>query len=306
VTKKRDFLRIADLSADERKGLFARAHAVKASRKAGKVERTLEGRTLALIFEKHSTRTKLSFEAAAYQLGGSAISLSAETSQMSRGESIADTSRVVARYSDAIVVRTHADARLEEFARASTVPVINGLSDGGHPVQILTDLFTVEERLGEVKDKVIAWVGDGASNMALSWIEAAPLFGFQFHLCAPEGYRPSASVVEAAKGRVKLFDDPSAAVKGADVVTTDVWTSMGQEAETAKRKAAFAGYCVDVRLMSLAKPQAIVLHCLPAHRGEEITEEVMEGPQSAIFDEAENRMHVQKALIELMILGRFG
>ena len=243
--------------------------------------RTLEGRTLLLLFEKHSTRTRLSFEAAIGQLGGTAITLPMQDSQISRGESLADTGAVASRYVDAIMYRTFGDDRLRELARAATVPVINGLSDGGHPVQLLADLFTVHERLGDLAGKVVAWVGDGASNMALSWIEAARLFGFTLRISAPEGFRPRG---------FEVTPDPREAVRGADVVTTDVWISMGQEKEAAARRQAFSGFCVDERLM--------------AHRGEEISAGVIDGPRSAVLDEAENRMHAQKALLEALILRR--
>jgi ornithine carbamoyltransferase len=300
----RHFLTLSDLSFAEHRALFARAHALKAGRRAHQVERSLEGRTLVLVFEKASTRTRLSFEAAMFQLGGSAITLPYHESQLSRGEPLADTARVISGYADAIMVRTFGDERLAEFAKHSSVPVVNGLTDGGHPVQILADLFTIEERLGSFEGKTVAWIGDGASNMALSWIEAAGLFGFELRICAPEGFRPPEPAVASAQGRVKLFDDPGAAASGADVVTTDVWTSMGQEAESARRKEAFRGYCVDTALVACAEPTAIVLHCLPAHRGEEITEGVIDSAQSAIWQEAENRMHVQKALLETLILGQ--
>lgn len=296
------FLTLSDLTLGEHRALFARAAELKARRKKGLADATLAGRTLVLIFEKASTRTRLSFEAAISQLGGHPITLSAADSQLSRGESWADTARVVSGYADAVMIRTFADARLQEFARFSRVPVINGLTDGGHPVQLLADLFTVQERLGEVSGKRIAWVGDAASNMARSWVEAARIFDFELRICAPEGYRPRAEEVKAAGGRVQLFSSPAEAVAQADVVNTDVWTSMGQEQESAARRQAFAGYCVDAALMARAKPTAIVLHCLPAHRGEEIAADVLEGPQSAVWDEAENRMHAQKALLEKLIL----
>jgi ornithine carbamoyltransferase len=295
---KRDFLTLSDFTADEHAALFRRAHELKALRRRGEVVRTLEGRTLLLLFEKHSTRTRLSFEAAIAQLGGSAITPPTQESQISRGESLADTAAVASRYVDAIMFRTHADARLREVARHSSVPVINGLTDGGHPVQLLADLFTVEERFGSVRGRTVAWVGDGASNMALSWIEAARVFGFALRICAPEGFSPP-----RGKG-FELVSDANEAVRGADVVTTDVWISMGQEKEAAERRRAFAAYRVDEALLARAKPGAIVLHCLPAHRGEEITAEVIDGPQSAVLDEAENRLHVQKALLEKLILGR--
>jgi ornithine carbamoyltransferase len=298
----RHFLRLSDLSLEEHQQLFSRASELKQRWHARTVENTLAGRTLVLVFEKASTRTRLSFEAAMCQLGGYAITLPYSESQLSRGEPLSDTARVTSRYSDAIMVRTFGDERLAEFARHATVPVINGLTDGGHPVQLLADLMTVQERLGQIRGNAVAWVGDGASNMARSWAEAARIFDFELRIAAPEGYRLPQGDLEAAKGRVKHVNSPEDAAKDADVVTTDVWTSMGQEAELARRKAAFASYCVDMRLLARAKPTAIVLHCLPAHRGEEITAEVMDSPQSAIFDEAENRLHVQKALLEKLIL----
>ena len=297
---KRDFLRLTDLTIEEHRRLFRRAHELKALRKGGQPVRTLEGRSLLLLFEKHSTRTRLSFEAAIGQLGGSAITLPMQDSQLSRGETLADTARVSSRYVDAIVFRTFADARLAELAGAATVPVINGLSDGGHPVQILADLFTVEEKLGKVAGRTLAFIGDCASNMALSFCEAAPLFGFHLRLAAPEGYRPPDDQLRGAF----LTDSPVEAAKGADVVITDVWISMGQEKEAAARRLAFRGFYVDDALLAHAHSHAIVLHCLPAHRGEEISAEVIDGPRSAVLDEAENRMHVQKALLEHLILGK--
>jgi ornithine carbamoyltransferase len=286
---KRDFLRLGDLSVEEHRALFRRARELKANRR----QRTLEGRSLLLLFEKASTRTRISFEAAIGQLGGHAVTLPMQDSQIARGETLEDTARVASRYVDAIMFRTHGDDRLRAFARAATVPVINGLSDGGHPVQVLADLFTVEERLGTVEGKTIAFVGDGASNMALSFFEAAPVFGFTLRLAAPQGYRPAGARVYT----------PAEAVQAADAVATDVWISMGQEKEAAARRQAFAGYMLDEKLMSRASPHAIVLHCLPAHRGEEISAGVLDGPQSAVLDEAENRLHVQKALLEFLILG---
>jgi ornithine carbamoyltransferase len=299
----RHFLRLSDLSAAEHRALFDRAHALKAARQAHQPVKTLDGRTLVLVFEKASTRTRLSFEAAMFQLGGSAVTLPYSESQLSRGEPLADTARVISGYADAVMVRTFGDDRLAEFARHAGVPVINGLTDGGHPVQLLADLFTVEERLGGVKGKTVAWVGDGASNMTRSWMEAAALFDFTLRIAAPEDFRPPAADLAASGGHATWVTDPREAVRGAEVVTTDVWTSMGQEAEGARRREAFQGFCVDGAMVRLARPEAIVLHCLPAHRGEEITAEVIDSPQSAIWQEAENRMHVQKALLEKLILG---
>jgi len=301
--KKRDFLKLMDLSLAEHGQLYARAVQLKAERRAGRVHTTLAGKTLACVFEKASTRTRLSFEAAMVQLGGHAIILQAGDSQMARGEPIEDTARVTSSYVDGIMFRTFGDERLAAFAASSRVPVINGLSDGGHPVQLLADLMTVQERLGALKGKTVAWVGDGSSNMALSWVEAASLFGFALRIAAPEGYRPPAALLGATAGVVELTDSPAAAVQGADVVTTDVWTSMGQESGAAARKAAFQGFSLDVPLLERAAPHAIVLHCLPAHRGEEISAELVDHPRSAIFEEAENRLHAQKALLELLLAG---
>jgi ornithine carbamoyltransferase len=295
---KKDFLQLSDLSPDEHRAIFRRAHGLKTKRRLHEVVHTLAGRSLLMLFEKASTRTRISFEAAIGQLGGNAITLPMQDSQIARGETLEDTARVASRYVDAIMFRTHGDQRLRAFAQAATVPVINGLSDAGHPVQILADLFTVEEKLGGVERKILAFIGDCASNMALSFCEAAPLFGFQLHLAAPEGYLPPAHLLRGAK----TTDDPAEAVRGADVVITDVWISMGQEKEAAARKAALGRYIVDERLMKHARPTAIVLHCLPAHRGEEISAAVLDGPQSAVLEEAENRLHVQKALLEHLIL----
>jgi ornithine carbamoyltransferase len=293
--KKRDFLKLADLSHAEHKALRARARELKGLRQKRALVKTLEGRTLGLVFEKASTRTRVSFEAAMCQLGGSALSLPMAESQIKRGETIEDTARVLSRYVDGLVFRTFGDARLQAFAEAASVPVINGLSEGAHPVQLLADLMTVEERFGSLEGRRAAFVGDGASNMALSWIEAANLFQFPLTVVAPKGYQPPASL------GARVTDDAKAGVLDADVVVTDVWMSMGQEDEAAKRQAAFAGFQLDETLLQRASPKAIVLHCLPAHRGEEISAGVLEGPQSVVFDEAENRLHAQKALLEILI-----
>ncbi len=298
----RHFLRLNDLRPEELGRLFERAADLKRRRRAHTVETTLAGRTLVLLMEKASTRTRLSFAAAIGQLGGHAVELSAASSQLARGEALPDTARVVSGYADAVVFRTSADSRLNEYAQASSIPVINGLSDGGHPVQVLADLFTVEEALGSVRGRTLAFLGDCASNMALSFLEAAPLFDFALRLSAPRGYLPPPEAVKAAGRHVTLLPSPEEAVQGAEVVSTDVWTSMGQEAEAQERRAALQGYTLDEALLRRAAPGAIVLHCLPAHRGEEITDAVMQGPQSRIWDEAENRMHVQKALLEKLIL----
>jgi ornithine carbamoyltransferase len=290
---KRDFLKLGDLNHDDLGALFHRTEVLKQARAERRVVQTLSGRTLVMIFEKSSTRTRLSFEAAMCQLGGHAINLPVMDSQLGRGESLADTARVVSGYADAIMFRTFSDERIVELAKHASVPVINGLTDGGHPVQLLADLFTMLERFKKLEGLKVAFVGDGSSNMAASWVEAAGLFRFELRVAAPEGYRP--------KVGVRAFS-PKEAVLGADVVATDVWTSMGQEKEKEARLKAFSGYCVDHALLSHAAAHAIVLHCLPAHRGEEISHEVIEGPQSVVWDEAENRMHVQKALLERLIL----
>jgi len=300
---KRDFLTLADMTEAEYRSLFDRARELKESRKRREVVTTLAGRHLVLIFEKSSTRTHLSFEAAMYQLGGTVTTITSSGSQIARGETLEDTGRVISGYADGIMFRTFGDDRLNTLAKAATVPVINGLSEGGHPVQILADLFTVEERLGSVAGKTLAFLGDCASNMGRSFVEATRFFGFDLRLGCPEGYRPADALLAEAGGRVKVLTSPAEAVQGADVVVTDVWTSMGQEEESAKRMKDLAGYQLDEALLAKAKPGAIVLHCLPAHRGEEISAGVIDGPQSAVWDEAENRMHVQKALLEKLILG---
>jgi ornithine carbamoyltransferase len=299
----RHFLGMTDLDRGEIRRLFARAAQLKRRRHEGHLEDSLAGKTVVLLMEKASTRTRLSFFAAAFQLGGHAIELSAGTSQLARGEPLSDTARVVSSYADAVVMRTTGDDRLQEFVRWSSVPVINGLTDGGHPVQVLTDLFTVEEAIGAVAGRRIAFVGDGGGNMARSFLEAAPLLDFTLQLGSPPGFRPPAAEAQAAGRHLVMTGDPRQAVSGAEVVVTDVWTSMGQEGEAAARLKAFQGFTVDTSLLAAARPGAVVLHCLPAHRGEEISAEVLEGPQSRVFEEAENRMHVQKALLEHVILG---
>ncbi len=298
---KRDFLTLSDLSSDEHQALFHRARVLKDARRQRRVVTTMAGRTLVMIFEKASTRTRLSFEAAMTQLGGAAIDLSAANSQMARGEPLADTARVTGRYCDVVMMRTFGDERLKEFAAHCDAPVINGLTDGGHPVQILADLFTIEEHLGSVAGKTLAFVGDTASNMGRSFSEGAKLFGYTLKLASPKGYHPAADVLKGTEGRVLLTHDVREAVSGADVVITDVWTSMGQEAESKQRLADLAGYQVDGAIMKLASSDAIFLHCLPAHRGEEVSGDVIDGPQSAVWDEAENRLHVQKALLETLV-----
>jgi ornithine carbamoyltransferase len=292
---KRDFLAIPDFTAAELLDLLEVAAAMKAGRNT---ERPLTGKTLGMIFAKSSTRTRVSFEVGARQLGGDALFLSSRDIQLGRGEPIRDTARVLSRYIDGIMIRTFAQADVEELAKFASVPVINGLTDLRHPCQILADLLTMQESLGAIEGKVVAWIGDG-NNMANSWLEAAAILGFEMRIACPEGYEPDREIYAAAsaKTRIVMTEDPDEAVAGAHVVTTDVWASMGQEEEQAQRAIAFTGYCVDAELMTRADASAIVLHCLPAHRGEEITEDVFEGPQSRVWDEAENRLHVQKALL---------
>jgi ornithine carbamoyltransferase len=295
----RHFLTLSDLTREEITWVLSRGRGLKNARSVATRIETLRGKTLGLVFEKPSTRTRVSFEAGMAQLGGHAMVLPQSESQMSRGEPLKDTARVLSGYLDAIVMRTHSHERVTEMARYSRVPVINGLTESAHPCQLLADLMTVIERFSTLEGRVVAFVGDGATNMALSWMEAASIFGFELRVAAPAAYQAKSPEL---RGRVLVTTDPKEAVKGAHVVNTDVWTSMGQESEAQKRRDAFSGFIVDEALMKHAHPEAIVLHCLPAHRGEEISEGVLEGPQSAVWQQAENRMHAQKALLELLLL----
>ena len=297
----RDFLAVPDLSRAELDALFALAERM---RRGEYMARPLAGKTLAMIFMKSSTRTRVSFEVGTYQLGGHALFLSPRDVQLGRGEPIADTARVLSRYCDGIMIRTFSHAEVEELARAADVPVINGLTDLLHPCQILADVLTVRQHLGTYEGKRVAWIGDG-NNMANSWINAAWRLGFELTLACPEGYDPDAAILARAQreARVTVVRDPREAVEGAHVVNTDVWASMGQEEEQAKRERAFAGYQVDASLMGRAARDAIFLHCLPAHRGEEVAAEVIDGPQSRVWDEAENRLHVQKAIMAALLGG---
>jgi len=265
-------------------------------------ETPLAGKSLAMIFTKSSTRTRVSFEVGTYQLGGQALFLSSRDIQIGRGEPIADTARVLSRYVHGIMIRTFAHSDVEELARCASIPVINGLTDLTHPCQVLADLCTVQESLGTWEGKRVAWVGDG-NNMANSWLEAAAVLGFELRLACPEGFEPDRARFERAQAvtKVMMTEVPEEAVEGADVVNTDVWASMGQEEEAEARRNAFRGYTVDAELMGLANPKAIFLHCLPAHRGEEVTADVIEGSQSRVWDEAENRLHVQKALLATLM-----
>jgi ornithine carbamoyltransferase len=313
VMSKRDFLALTDLTLPEARDILALARIVKDERTRDPARRTalLAGRSIAIVLEKASTRTRVSFEVGVSQLGGYPVVLGLEGSQLGRGEPIRDTARVLAGYCDAIAYRTSSPTRLQQMATAS-VPVINALSDDGHPVQVLCDVFTIEESFAKsgkgprAIDKMkIAFVGDGSSNMARSWIEAAKLFGFQFALATPPEYMPPADELARAESFVTVHHDPIAAVTGADVVNTDVWTSMGQEAENAHRQEAFAGWTVDAEMLVHGPAHSIVLHCLPAHRGEEIDDETIEGHRSRVWDQAENRLHVQKALL-VWLLGLSG
>ncbi len=301
---KKDLLSILDFSAEEVLSLIERAGTLKKLHQDGIPHHPLSGKTLGLLFEKSSTRTRVSFEVGAYQLGGSSIFLSPRDTQIGRGEPIADSARVLSRYLDGIVVRTFSQEVLEEFARYSTIPVINGLSDLLHPCQVLADLFTIREKKGFIDGLKVAWIGDG-NNMANSWIIAASKLGFELVLATPPGHRPNESImsmtVKEDDLRIRVVKDPEEAAEGADVINTDVWASMGQEDEYASRKKTFARYQVNEELMKLAKDDAIVMHCLPAHRGEEITDGVIEGEQSLVFDQAENRLHLQKAILEKLM-----
>ena len=300
----RHFLALHDYTKNELDAMLALAAELKGKQRAGIPHRLLDGKTVALIFEKASTRTRVSFEVGVFQLGGHGLFMSSGTSQMGRGEPIKDSARVMSRYCDGVMIRTFGQEIVDEFARFSDVPVINGLTDLYHPCQIMADLQTVVEHKRTYEGLTFAWIGDG-NNMANTWIEAAAIFGFRLRLACPAGYEPDSKVMAWAQakapGLVSLTTDPMTAVTGADVVNTDVWASMGQEAEQKERELAFAGYCLDDALLALAKPDCVVLHCLPAHRGEEISDSVIEGKNSVVWDEAENRLHIQKAIMATLI-----
>jgi ornithine carbamoyltransferase len=301
---KKDFLTLSQFSKAELDAIFALAKELKQKQKTGVEHHLLKGKTLAMIFEKSSTRTRISFEVGMYQLGGHPLFISGKDSQMGRGEPVKDTARVIARYCDGVMIRTFAQETVEEFARYAAVPVINGLTDLHHPCQIMADLFTVVEQKGGYQGLKFAWIGDG-NNMANSWIEAAAVFGFDLTLACPIGYDPDPKVLEWARTRtvsqIVVTRDPKLAAMDADVLSTDVWASMGQEEEQKIREKAFAGFQLNEELLDLAKGNAMVLHCLPAHRGEEISDDVIEGPHSAVWDEAENRLHVQKAIMATLM-----
>ena len=303
MSRPRGFLTLADIPVSEWPRVWDRVRALETDRLAT----TFAGKTIALVFEKPSTRTKVSFEVAAYELGGNSVVLQTEGSQMGRGEPVEDTARVLASYCHAIMVRTFGQERVAAFARASSVPVINGLSDQHHPCQVATDLYTVREHFGRIDGLRYAWIGDG-NNMAQSWLEAAGMFGLDLALACPDGYAPDPDIVKSArdaqaalgKGSITLTTSPQEAAAGAHVLNTDVWVSMGQKDETARRQA-FKGYCIDPALLVIAASDAIVLHCLPAHRGEEITGDVLDGPKSLAWKQAENRLHVAKGILEYVM-----
>ena len=299
----RHFLRFRDFSAAEIEHLFKRTRVIKERFKNYVAYQPLVDRMLAMVFEKTSTRTRVSFEAGIHQLGGSSIVLNTSETQLNRGEPIEDVARVISRMVDIVMIRTFEHGIIERFASQSRVPVINGLTNEHHPCQLLADVYTYHEHRGAIGGRTVAWIGDG-NNMCNSWIEAAVLLGFDLRVATPKHYAPAPAFVEHGGSRVKLFNDPREAARGADLVTTDVWTSMGFEAENAARLKAFAGFMVDAAMMREAKPDALFMHCLPAHRGEEVAAEVVDGPQSVVWDEAENRLHVQKALMEYLLLGK--
>ena len=298
---KRDFLAVSDFSPAE---LGEAVDLASRMKHGGYRERPLAGKTFAMIFGQSSTRTRVSFEVGVYQLGGHALFLSSRELQLGRGEPSRDTARVLSRYVDGIMIRTYAHTEVEEFARYASVPVINGLSDRLHPCQVLADLLTIKEEFGGWSGTTVAWVGDG-NNVANSWLDAAGALGFELRLACPEGYEPNRAIFErnAARTRITITELPEEAVSGAQVVCTDVWASMGHEGESESRRQAFMGYGVDEKLMALADARAIFLHCLPAHRGEEVTDGVLEGPQSRVWAEAENRLHIQKALMAILMSG---
>ena len=298
----RHFLTLTDFTPVELYAVIGRAIQLKGMWKRGERHEPLHLRTLAMIFEKSSTRTRVSFEAGMTQLGGHSMFLSPNDTQLGRGEPIEDSAKVISRMVDVVMIRTFEQEKVELFAANSRVPVINALTDKFHPCQLLADMMTWMEQRGLPNGKTVAWVGDG-NNMCHSWMNAAQLFGFHLNVACPEGYDPDADVVAATAGSVTFFRDPTEAVKGAEVVVTDTWASMGQEAEKKIREKAFAGYQVTTDMMQLATQDALFMHCLPAYRGLEVSAEVMDGPQSVVWDEAENRLHAQKALLEVLVCG---
>jgi ornithine carbamoyltransferase len=297
------YLHFADFTREETEYLFSRAATIKAKFKAYQPHHVLADRTLAMLFEKNSTRTRLSFEAGMHQLGGSAIYLNTKDTQLGRGEPVEDAAQVISRMVDIVMIRTFEQTIIERFAANSRVPVINGLTNEYHPCQILADVMTFIEHRGSIAGKVVAWVGD-ANNMCYTWLQAAKLLNFTLHVSTPPGYMLDHELIgDVSQKELKIFADPLEAARGSHLVTTDVWTSMGFEAENDARMKAFADWSVDAEMMANAAQSALFMHCLPAHRGEEVSAEVIDGPQSVVWDEAENRLHVQKALMEYLLLG---
>ncbi len=301
---KKDLLSIYDLETADFENIWKNAARLKKLLKQGKEHASLKGKTLGMIFDKSSTRTRISFEVGMYQLGGIALFLNSRDTQIGRGETIADSAHMMSRYLNGIMIRTFTQDSVEEFARYAIIPVINGLTDLFHPCQILSDLFTIKEKKGSYEKLKIAYIGDG-NNIANSWIEAAARLPIQLALACPKGYEPNKEIMticerQASEG-ITLYSDPLDAARNADVLYTDVWTSMGQEAEDTEKKKIFKNYSINTKLLAEAKNDAIVMHCLPAHRGEEITADVIDGPHSVVIDQAENRLHVQKAILEILL-----
>jgi len=298
------FLTLQDLTVDDAQYIIQRARALKNMRQEARPHASLAGKTLGMIFDKASTRTRVSFEVGMFQLGGHALFLHSSATQLGRGEPVEDSARVLSRMLDVVCIRTFAHATIERFAAASSVPVINALSDWAHPTQILADIQTYEEHRGSIKGRTIAWIGDG-NNMAHSWINAAALYGFKLCIASPKHYDVDASLLAQARAKgavIECFRSPQEAAKKADLITTDVWASMGQESEQGQRERAFAAFQVDDAVMACAHSDALFMHCLPAHRGEEVSASVIDGAQSVVWDEAENRLHIQKALLEWVLL----
>jgi ornithine carbamoyltransferase len=301
--KPRHFLTLPDLTPAELKRVLARAMEMKAMLKRGERHIPLSGKTMGMIFEKSSTRTRVSFQVGMAQLGGTSLFLSPRDTHLDRGEPVEDTARVMSRMVDIVVIRANSHAMVERFAAHSQVPVVNALTDLDHPCQLLADIQTWIEKRGDIAGKKVAWIGDG-NNVCHSWISAARLLGFRLDIATPKGYEPKAEIVAASGDRITLYHDPKQAARGADIVVTDTWASMGQEHEKAERIKAFAGFMVDGALMKLANKDAVFMHCLPAYRGMEVAAEVIDGPQSVVWDEAENRLHAQKALLEFLLAGK--
>jgi ornithine carbamoyltransferase len=298
--KLRHFITLNDLSADELRSVIFRAIELKKMRAQNTIHEPLKNKVLAMIFEKSSTRTRISFEAGMAQFGGSALFLSPRDTQLGRGEPIEDSARVISRMVDGVMLRTNKHDTVVNFAKYSSVPIINGLTDRFHPCQLLADLQTWFEKRGDIKGRHVCWIGDG-NNMCQSYMNAAKLLDFKLSIACPAGYEPEKELLDATADHVQLFHDPTLAAVDADLIVTDVWASMGQEQEQKDRKKAFAGFCVNSTIMALAKPNALFMHCLPAHRDEEVSGDVLDGQQSVVWDEAENRLHAQKALLEFLI-----